>query len=84
MQISQSETFKNEYRRITKFIDETNDTNIKNQIQSLLNELISYVKKIDNFHSDLVNIGKLPDDMSEARGKIVETRKKIFKIIENN
>lgn len=81
MQILHSETFKNEYRTITKFINETTDTNVKNQVQSLLKELVSYVKKIDNFHSDLISIGKLPDDMSEIRSKIVETRKKIFKII---
>lgn len=83
MQISQSETFKKEYKQITDFINQTDSEKKKTEVQSLLKELVGYVKKMDTMHLDLVNIGKLSDDSGDLRNKIVETRKKIFKIIGN-
>lgn len=84
MQIFQSETFKKEYKKIVEYIDNVDDEKKKLEIKSLLTELVNCIKKIDTMHYDLVSIGKLSDDASGLRNKIVETRKKIFKIINKN
>ena len=84
MQIFQSETFKKEYKQITDFISHTDNEDKKNEVKNLLKELVSYVKKVDSMHLDLVNIGKLSDDSNDLRTRIVETRKKIFKIVDRS
>lgn len=84
MQISQTETFKREYKKIMEFIDQTDNESKKNEVRGLLKELVNLVKKIDTMHLDIVSVGKLPDDSSEFRDRIIETRKKIFKIVDKN
>ena len=84
MQIFQSETFKNEYRKITDFINQSADEDRKNEVKNLLRELVNCVKKMDSMHADLVSIGKLSDDSNELRARIVETRKKIFRIVDKS
>lgn len=81
MQISQSERFKNEHKKIIKFIDSTDDSVLKNQVKSMLQDLISNVRKIDSMHGELGYVGKLSEDVSSARTKISQLRKKIFSII---
>ena len=84
MQISTSKTFKEEYDRISKFIAGCENESLKNQVRSLLIELTSYVRKIDSTHNDIVNLGKLSDNTAEDRTKLMEIRKKIFRLIEKN
>ena len=84
MQIFQSETFKNEYRKITDFINQSADEDRKNEVKNLLRELVNCVKKMDSMHADLISIGKLSDDSNDLRARIVETRKKIFRIIDKS
>jgi two-component sensor histidine kinase len=84
MQIFQSETFKNEYRKITDFINQSADEDRKNEVKNLLRELVNCVKKMDSMHADLVSIGKLSDDSNDLRARIVETRKKIFRIVDKS
>lgn len=84
MQISSSKAFKEDHKKISKFLSETENETLKNQVKGLFNELTVYVKKMDGMHSDLITIGKLADNSNDIRGKIFETRKKIFKIIDNN
>lgn len=82
MQISNSKAFKEDYKKISKFLSETENETLKKQVKGLFNELTVYVKKIDGMHSDLITIGKLSDNSGDIREKIFETRKKIFKIID--
>jgi two-component sensor histidine kinase len=84
MQIFQSETFKNEYKKITDFINQSADENRKNEVKNLLKELVNCVKKMDSMHADLISIGKLSDDSNDLRARIVETRKKIFRIVDKS
>ena len=84
MQIFQSETFKNEYRKITDFINQSADEDRKNEVKNLLRELVNCVKKMDSMHADLISIGKLSDDSNDLRARIVETRKKIFRIVDKS
>ena len=84
MQIFQSETFKNEYRKITDFINQSADEDRKNEVKNLLRELVNCVKKMDSMHADLISIGKISDDSNDLRARIVETRKKIFRIVDKS
>lgn len=84
MQISQTETFKKEYKRIVEFIDQTDNEQKKLEVKGLLKDLVNSVKKMDSMHSDIVSVGKLPEDSADLRARIVETRKKIFKIVDKN
>ena len=84
MQIFQSETFKNEYRKITDFINQSADEDRKNEVKNLLRELVNCVKKMDSMHADLISIGKLSEDSNDLRARIVETRKKIFRIVDKS
>jgi predicted metal-dependent enzyme (double-stranded beta helix superfamily) len=81
MQILNSPKFKEEYKKISDFLNTTEDENKKLEVKQLLQELVSNVKKIDISHSDIIVSGKLHENASEARRKIFETRKKIYKII---
>ena len=83
MQILNSPKFREEYQKISDYIETIEDQNKKTEMKRLLQELISNVKKIDINHSDIVISGRLSDDTSETRQKILEIRKKIFKIIGN-
>ena len=83
MQILNSPRFKEEYQKISDFIEKTEDQTKKIETKRLLQELVSHVKKIDINHSDIVISGKLSDDTSDSRQRISEVRKKIFKIIGN-
>lgn len=81
MQILNSPKFKEEYQKIAEYIDNATDVSQKIEMKKLLQELVSNVKKIDINHSDIIIAGKLSDDTSEARKRVIEVRKKIFKII---
>lgn len=83
MQILNSPRFKEEYQKISDFIEKTEDQTKKIETKRLLQELVSHVKKIDIDHSDIIVSGKLPSDASDSRQKILEIRKKIFKILGN-
>jgi hypothetical protein len=74
--------FKEEYQKITEYIETVEDQNKKIKMKNLLHELISDVKKIDINHSDMIMYGKLSEDTSLIRQKIFQTRKKIFSIID--
>lgn len=79
MRILNSPNFVKEHDKIKKFIDSTSNENLKKQMKDLLNELIFKVKKLDQLHGDIVNIGKLSDKSQELRSNILEIRKKINK-----
>jgi DNA-binding transcriptional regulator YhcF (GntR family) len=83
MQILNSPKFREEYQKISDYIETIEDQNKKTEMKRLLQELVSNVKKIDINHSDIITAGKLSDDTADARKKISEVRKKIFKIIGN-
>lgn len=84
MQISNSPKFKEEYDKISRFIESSTDDKIKTQMITLQRELVSYVKKMDMIHSELIFTNRLSEDNSSLRTKITEVRKKIFKIIEKS
>lgn len=84
MQISQTETFKKEYKKIMEFIDRSDNEKKKIEVKNMLRELVNLVKKMDSMHMDIVSVGKLPDDSSDLRTRIIETRKKIFRIVDAN
>lgn len=84
MQILNSENFKKDYKTIQNFIEQSSDDQVKNQVKSLLSELITHVRNIDNIHNDLALVSRLSDKTQESRNRIADLRKKIFKIIESN
>lgn len=84
MQILNSENFKKDYKTIQNFIEQSSDGSVKNQVKSLLSELITHVRNIDNIHNDLALVSRLSDKTQESRNRIADLRKKIFKIIESN
>ena len=83
MQIFKSDRFKKEYDAIIGYINECTNDQTKKDLNRLLGELVHNVKKIDQMHQDLTLINRLGEGNSEIRDKIIETRKKIFKIMEN-
>lgn len=83
MQIFKSERFTKEYEMISKHISECTNETTKKELNRLSNELVFSVKKIDQMHQDLTITNRLGENNTELRDKILETRKKIFKIIGN-
>lgn len=83
MQILNSPKFKAEHQQILEFIDKTEDVDKKTELKKLFQQLLMYVKKIDQSHADLIISRRLSDDLNEPKEKILEIRKKIFRIISN-
>ena len=83
MQIFKSDRFKKEYDAIIGYINVCANDQTKKDLNRLLGELVHNVKKIDQMHQDLTLINRLGEGNSEIRDKIIERRKKIFKIMEN-
>lgn len=81
MQISKNETFKKEYKQITEFLNQCDNEAKKKEVTNLLKELVRSVEKIDRIHLDMFSTGKALDDPADVRNKMLELRRKIFKII---
>lgn len=82
MQIYRSDRFTKEYDSVVRYISECSDDQTKKELNRLLTELVQNVKKMDQLHQDLHLVNRLADNSNEIRNKIIETRKKIFRIID--
>lgn len=84
MQISRNERFIKEYKEIQEFISACEDESTKKYLNELSKSLMNYVRILDNHHNDLLNLGKMPEDISETRNQVLDVRKKIFKLMKKN
>lgn len=79
MQLSNNPKFIEEYNQIKDFIEKSESEHIKKEVNDLLQKLINEIRIIDNYHNDLTNLRRMPDDISRSREKILDLRKKIFR-----
>lgn len=80
LSLIKSPIFQNEYTGWKNRINEiTNNDELKKELLTLLNELVSQVKFLDNQHLDLVNNNRLTSQSLESKNRISEIRKTIDK-----
>ena len=76
MELMKSTRFLEEYNSWNDKISAINDTIKKQEMQTLLKQLVNEVKKIDQFQMNLSQ-GIIADSHTDSRGNIIELRKKI-------
>lgn len=78
LSLIKSPIFQNEYNTWKNKIDEIQDNEtLKKELLTLLAELVSQVKFLDNQHLDLVNNNRLSSQSLESKNRISEIRKTI-------
>lgn len=82
MLLLNSEKFKSEYANFASRIERVTDQDRKNELERSLKQLVNQIKKIDNYHQDLVFTHKLPESIDSDRTEVANIRKKIIKLLE--
>lgn len=81
MQLFTSERFQKEYQEFSRVLAEIDHHETKQRLDSLLNQLVREVKSIDARHEDMIMQKKLPAMVGDSRNNLLETRKKIDRVI---
>ena len=76
MELMKSTRFLEEYNSWNDKISTINDTVKKQEMQTILRQLVNEIKKIDQFQIN-INQGLIADSNSDSRQNITELRKKI-------
>lgn len=76
MELMKSTRFLEEYNSWNDKISAINDTIKKQEMQTLLKQLVREIKKIDQFQIN-INQGIIADSHADSRQNITELRKKI-------
>jgi hypothetical protein len=76
MELMKSTRFLEEYNSWNDKILAINDTIKKQEMQTLLKQLVNEIKKIDQFQIN-INKGSIADSHADSRQSITELRKKI-------
>jgi hypothetical protein len=76
MELMKSTRFLEEYNSWNDKISAINDTVKKQEMQTILRQLVNEIKKIDQFQIN-INQGLIADSNSDSRQNITELRKKI-------
>ena len=71
-----SARFLEEYNSWNDKISAINDTVKKQEMKTILNQLVNEIKKIDQFQKN-INQGLIADSQADSRQRITELRKKI-------
>ena len=76
MELMKSARFLEEYNSWNDKISAINDTVKKQEMKTILNQLVNEIKKIDQFQKN-INQGLIADSQADSRQRITELRKKI-------
>ena len=76
MELMKSTRFLEEYNSWNDKISAINDTVKKQEMQTILRQLVNEIKKIDQFQIN-INQGLVADSHADSRQNITELRKKI-------
>jgi Mg2+ and Co2+ transporter CorA len=76
MELMKSTRFLEEYNSWNDKISAINDTVKKQEMQTILRQLVTEIKKIDQFQMN-INQGLIADSQADSRQRITELRKKI-------
>ena len=74
-----SERFQKEYKEFKENISKIQNPQMKKELEDLLSKLVTEVKNLDNYHSDLIIGSNLPSSAPESKTKILEIRKRLNK-----
>jgi len=83
MLLEKDSKFSAEYSQFSQRIQNVSDNNVKIEMLNLLNQLASYVKRIDQRHLELVFQPSLSEDISIIRSDIIKTRKKLTQMLDS-
>lgn len=81
MLLEKNSKFSIEYTNFNQRIRKIENEKIKTEATNLLNQLVSYVRRIDNQHKDLAFQQTLSEDISTIRLDIARTRKRLTQIL---
>lgn len=79
--LEKSEKFQTEYKGYMKKIESIDNMRVKSELQGLMEKLITEVRSIDKQHYQLINTHTLPDITEDSKQRLIETRRKIAKLI---
>jgi uncharacterized Zn finger protein len=79
MRLKDSENFRKEYKEFREKISLVADDNLRNELESLLRELVARVEKIDNFHNQhIFSTNKnLKNESNNFKEELIEIRRKL-------
>lgn len=83
MLLLNSEKFKSEYNNFKTRIEKITEQEKKNELERYLGQLVHQIKKIDNYHQDLIFTHKLPESIESDRNEVAVIRKKIIKSLDS-
>ena len=82
MRIEQSERFINEYNDFKNRINQIDNDSLRNELFSLLKQLLENVRKLDQQHQQLLVERRLPSTSENIKHDIINIRKSIYKRLE--
>jgi hypothetical protein len=82
MQLSKSERFIKEYEEFKAKIAKVSDPKKQTELTALLNQLLAEVRAIDNKHSEISMMGRLPGAVTDLRENLTSIRKTLINKLE--
>jgi hypothetical protein len=77
MQLSKSERFIKEYEEFKAKIAKVPDPKKQTELTALLNQMLAEVRAIDNKHSEISMMGRLPEAVNDLRDNLTSIRKNL-------
>lgn len=81
LQLEKSEKFQKEYTSYQNKIEEISNDRVRTDLKVLVQTLLKQVRAIDKQHLDLMTKNARPEDISDSRSNVTETRRKIRNLI---
>jgi paraquat-inducible protein B len=81
MKIQNSERFKQEYQRFQERISSVTDEDLQRKLIDMLLRIKSQVQALDQQHDHVFLTGKVPNDISETRGELTQTRRELDRML---
>jgi hypothetical protein len=83
LELIKSSRFQEEYKTYRTKIDTITDTNIRSQAETLLNNLVNEVRKIDKQHQEMFSGNQVPMALGDVRTGVISLRKKLDTLLKD-
>ncbi len=83
LSLFKSDRFKKEFEDYKKVAADLQNPALKNELETLIKQLVSEVQKIDLGHTNIIQKNEVTSNLGEARTRLSDIRKKIHRIVED-
>lgn len=83
MRLFTSERFQKDYKEFTNVLLEIDNEDTKKRLDSLLNELVRYVREIDSRHEELYSLQQPLTSLEDTKQNLISVRRKIDRIVKD-